>query len=100
MKAMIIQPMNGRQRDQIRFAKQRAIKILEKEGYEVVDTLFEEGLYDNVTHSSVAYLAESIKCMAEVQLVYACTGWEQARGCQIEHRIAKDYGIPIQYEGR
>lgn len=98
-RAMIIQPMAGRQRDQIKFAKAKATRALERDGYEVVNTLFGDDLGDKVSNSSVAYLAESIRCMADVHLVYVCSGWEQARGCRIEHQIAKDYGIEVRYEG-
>lgn len=29
---------------------------------------------------------------------YFCRGWEQARGCRIEHEAAKSYGLEIIYE--
>ena len=41
----------------------------------------------------------SIAIMAKCNAVYFCRGWETARGCKIEHEIAKNYGLSIIYEG-
>ena len=30
--------------------------------------------------------------MSECDTVYFCKGWENARGCKIEHEVAKSYG--------
>ena len=43
-------------------------------------------------------LAHSIQCLADADIVYFAEGWENARGCKIEHEIAKQYGIEIKEE--
>lgn len=41
------------------------------------------------------YLGKSVQMMSEADLAYFCPGWDQYRGCSIEHRICLDYGIEI-----
>lgn len=40
----------------------------------------------------VWYLGESIKRLAEADLVFFVNDWRNFRGCSIEHQIAKAYG--------
>ena len=36
--------------------------------------------------------------MSRCNAVYFCKGWENARGCKIEHDAAVAYGLKIIYE--
>ena len=38
------------------------------------------------------YLAKSIEFIANVDGVVFMPGWENARGCRIEHQVAEEYG--------
>lgn len=75
-------------------------------GYdEVVNTFFDdESCSDEnlkkagVIQIPVYFIAESLKSMSLCDAVYFCKGWENARGCRIEHEIAKQYGLLIIYE--
>ena len=42
-------------------------------------------------------LGKSISLMSEADLVVFAPGWENARGCRIEHEVAKEYGIQVSY---
>lgn len=104
-KAMISQPMNGLSDEEIKETREKAIKDLEEQGYEVVDTFFEDFKdpkedAEEIKHIPVAYLAKSIAKMAEVDAVYFCFGWSGARGCVIEHKIAVEYGIETLYSNK
>lgn len=92
MKIMISQPMMGKSNKQIRKERESLIKTLESEGHQVVDTVLDisDGL------SPVYYLGESIKKMSEADAVVFMPGWENARGCRIEHEIALEYGKYIR----
>ena len=46
----------------------------------------------------LCFLAKSLECMSACHAVYFCRGWENARGCRIEHEAAKAYGLTIIYE--
>ena len=90
-KLFISLPMAGLSQDEIKKAfteaKAEAERIMGFE-MEVLDTLFDlpEG-----THPLV-YLGESIRKMAEANVVYFHIGWKQARGCFVEHIAAMKYG--------
>jgi hypothetical protein len=104
-KAMLSQPMAGKTDPEIIETRERAIKTLESMGYEVVNTLFTDEWYskENMTARGVVqiplcFLAKSLENMSLCHAAYFCKGWEQARGCRIEHEAAKAYGLDIIYE--
>ena len=94
MKIMISQPMRGKTEEQIRSEREELVRQLEKQGHEVIDTVLD--LSEGKT--PVHYLAKSIELLAEVDAVVFMKGWENARGCRIEHEAAKAYGVEIIYE--
>lgn len=96
MKVMISQPMRGKTNDEIKKEREILVKELEKEGHEIVDTVisdFVEGEGDNY---AIRCLAKSIEFIADVDAVVFMEGWETARGCVIEHEVAKKYGKYIR----
>ena len=104
-KVMISQPMAGKTDEEIKTAREAATKILEKNGYEVVNTLFDgetftqESLKEQgVVQSPLYFLAKSLEKMSECNAVYFCAGWDEARGCKIEHNAAVEYGLDVIYE--
>lgn len=104
-KAMLSQPMHGIDRDEIVAARNRAIEALEGQGYKVVNTLFMDEFYSpeqmtarGVENVPLCYLAKSLESMSKCHVAYFCRGWENARGCRIEHEAAKAYGLEILYE--
>jgi hypothetical protein len=42
---------------------------------------------------ALEYLGESIKLLAKADIAYFASGWNDARGCCIEHECAEKYGI-------
>lgn len=104
-KAMISQPMNGKTDKEIVETKERATKFLESEGYEVVNTYFRDDFYidavlktNGIRNKPLWYLAKSLGKMSLCDAVYFCKGWEDTRGCKIEHETAVAYGMDIIYE--
>lgn len=105
MKAMLSQPMAGKSVEEIWATRERAFNALESAGYEVVNTLFTDEWYSRenmkkrgVVQIPLCFLAKSIENMSLCHAAYFCKGWEKARGCRIEHEIAKAYGLEIIYE--
>lgn len=103
-KAMLSQPMAGKTDEEIIATRERAIKALEAQGYTVVNTLFADEWYSRekmtergVVQIPVCFLAKSLENMSLCHAVYFCEGWEHARGCKIEHDVAKAYGLDIIY---
>lgn len=104
-KAMLSQPMAGKTDDEIREAREKAITALEKEGCEIVNTLFTDEWYSKesmeergVIQIPLCFLAKSLENMSKCHVAYFCKGWENARGCRIEHDAAVAYGLEIIYE--
>lgn len=105
MKAMLSQPMAGKSEEEIVATRERAVKVLESKGYEIVNTLFTDEWYsqENIKNLGVVqiplcFLAKSLERMSLCHAAYFCKGWEKARGCRIEHEAAKEYGLTILYE--
>ena len=105
MKAMLSQPMAGKSDEEIINTRNRAIDALTERGYEIVNTLFTDEWYSqktmkerDVENIPLCFLAKSLENMSLCHAAYFCKGWEEARGCRIEHEAAKVYGLKIIYE--
>ena len=94
MKIMISQPMRGKTEQQIKEERKELVKRLEEEGYEVLNTVFEDFTEDK---TPIYYLAKSIEFLDKADSVLFMKGWEKARGCKIEHQVACEYGKDIKY---
>ena len=88
-KVMISQPMRGKTEKQIEDERKYLVQELEAQGYEVIDTVIKD--FD-CRKSPIAYLAKSIEFLDGADGVYFMKGWENSRGCVIEHEIARKYG--------
>ena len=104
-KAMLSQPMAGKTEKEIVETRERAIAALKERGYEIVNTLFTDEWYSNETMKArgvvqipLCFLAKSLENMSLCHAAYFCAGWENARGCRIEHEAAKAYGLEVIYE--
>lgn len=105
MKAMLSQPMAGKTEEEIIATRERAIAALKKRGYEIINTLFTDEWYSKesmkergVENIPLCFLAKSLENMSLCHAAYFCKGWENARGCKVEHEAAKAYGLTIIYE--
>lgn len=104
-KIMISQPMNGFTEEQITNAQNKFLEYAKKENLEVVNTYFQDDRYSqdfmssrDVVQIPVYFLAKSLEYMSKCSIVYFAKGWENARGCKIEHEVALQYGMEIIYE--
>lgn len=96
MKVMISQPMNGKTEEQIKKEREEIIEKFSKLHIEVKDTIFTEEAPKDC-NVAVYYLGKSISAMKDIDAIYMCDGWREARGCIIEHEVATKYGIKILY---
>ena len=96
-KVFISQPMNGLSDLQISKDKARVIEGLYNKGYKsnemtIIDTYIEENAPDNV-NNGLWYLGKSLELLADADIAVFAKGWRNARGCLIEFKCAKEYGI-------
>lgn len=100
-KVMISIPMAGRTEDEIQNEMTKIAEMLEELGYEVVDTFFknewEETKAELSKNKPVYFLAKSIEALSKCDAIYMAYGWEKARGCRVEHKVAYLYGLNILY---
>ena len=91
---MISQPMKGKTKEQINAEREAIVKKLEAEGNTVLDTVFADSP-EEAQNKPVWYFSKAIEAMSTVDAVYFMPGWEEARGCKLEHQIAEAYGVKI-----
>ena len=77
-KLFLSQPMKGKPNDIIKKEREEIIekvKVSINEPFEIMDTVFEDA-----------------------DVIYFADGWEDARGCVIEHECAIRYGLNIIHD--
>ena len=96
-KVFISQPMKGKTAQEILEERANAFSLIKScnPGYELINTFIDDDLDEN--HAGLKYLAKSIEMLDEAAGVWMLKGWEEAKGCRIEHECAKAYGIPVYY---
>lgn len=96
-KIMISIPMGNRTKEEV--VKQMSIiaKHLTDAGNEVIDSFFDCHECPSVKHQDIYCLAKSLELMANCDAVYFAAGWENARGCLIEHEVAEKYRLHRYY---
>ena len=92
MQVFISMPMNGLDESEIVARRDKIFAEIDSLSHGKVE------LIDSILHfegkNSVYYLAKSMELLSEADLVVFDTGWEHARGCQIEHLVCEEYDIP------
>ena len=94
-KLFISQPMNGLSDEQVLQERGAAIskaKALLGEDVAPLETFFDDF---GPAAKPLDYLARSIEFLAKADVAIFAPGWQNARGCRIEHQCAEDYGIPV-----
>jgi hypothetical protein len=89
-KLFISQPMVDKTEEEILTEREVAILEAQKllnEDVELIDS------YCNEELTPLGYLAYSIKCLAGADVAYFAKGWQDYRGCKIEHECALQYGV-------
>lgn len=89
IKLFISQPVRGKSDEEIIAERNRIVHQVEDdfdEPVELVDSFFRE------PEEPLKMLGRSIQLMADADMVFCAKGWEEARGCRIEHDCAIDYG--------
>lgn len=94
MKRLFIsQPMRGKTDDEILQERNNAISIatgLVGEEVEVIDSFFQDAPVDA---KPLWFLGKSLELLSTADIAYFAPGWEEARGCKIEHECAVEYNI-------
>lgn len=95
-KLFISQPMNGKTDGEIKAERAEIVKrVTERFGeVEVIDSFIEGNAPENA-NSGLWYLGKSLELLSSAECAYFAEGWQNYRGCKIEHECAVQYGIDI-----
>ena len=99
-KLFISPPMKGKTDEEILREREQAVREAEKylkengmqEGVQVIDSFFQSA---PVGARPLWFLGKSLELLSTADLVYFAKGWEEARGCRIEHMCAVQYELQI-----
>ena len=94
-KVFISQPMNGKTNEEIEAVREKAIASATDmlgESVEVIDSFFKDAPHDA---KPLWFLGKSLELLSNADVAYFAKGWENARGCRIEHECAIEYGIDL-----
>ena len=97
-KLFISQPMRGLKDEEILKAREEIRKKAEKEigePVELIDSFIKDYPREINKHVPVFYLGKSIQLLSQADIAYFGGDWRNARGCLIEHEVARQYGIKI-----
>ena len=92
-KLFISQPMRGKTDEEILMERKKAVMhVMEVLGepVEVIDSFFQSAPADA---RPLWFLGKSLELLATADVAYFVEGWQDARGCRIEHECAKEYDI-------
>ena len=93
MKLFISQPMRGKTDAQILQERHKAIACAQRllgDEVEVIDSFFQSAPAEA---SPLWFLGKSLELLSTADVAYFAEGWQEARGCRIEHECAVQYGI-------
>ena len=96
-KVFISQGMNGKTEKAIKSERAYLKNVAESaliDKVKVIDSYIEENAPKN-TKQALWYLGESLKLMADADVVIFAKDWQEYRGCKIEHEAALAYGITV-----
>lgn len=85
--------MKGKSDEDILKERDRAIRKAEAivgEPIEVIDSFFQNAPADA---RPLWFLGKSLELLSTADVAYFAPGWDEARGCKIEHMCAVEYGI-------
>ena len=94
-KLFISQPMNGKNNEEILAVREDAIKSVEHllgEPVVAIDSFFQDAPHDA---KPLWFLGKSLELLSTADIVFFAKGWQDARGCKIEHQCAVSYGMSI-----
>lgn len=92
MKIFISQPMRGRSDKEIQSERAEMMDAVKRQygDVEELDTFF-----SNHEWGPLMCLAKSIEALSQADAAVFAPGWQNARGCRIEHQCCVDYVVPI-----
>ena len=99
-KLFVSMPMGGMTDEEIKdklLVHKMNLERLMSTKFELINTCITE-IPEDMPNVDVWYIGKSLVLMGQADLVYFVKGWADARGCTIEHEVAKRYNVKCVYE--
>lgn len=97
-KVFVSQPMRGVSEEDIEAQRARILASAVTYFGEPVGEIPKADPAQLVGRHPAYSLGLSLQLMSGADLVIFADGWDDARGCQIEHEVCVQYDIPYKYE--
>ena len=98
VKFFISQPMKDKTNQEIEQERKEIIekirKYFGKIKIEVIDSFIKDAPHDA---KPLWFLGKSLELLSNANVIVLGKGWENSRGCRIEHECAVQYGISVIY---
>ena len=96
VKIFISQPMKDKTNQEIEQERKKIIEKVRKYfgEIEVIDSFFKDAPHDA---RPLWFLGKSLELLSNANIIVLGKGWENSRGCRIEHECAVQYGISVIY---
>lgn len=94
-KIFISQPMKGKTNEEIESERKKIKEALDERygaDYEIIDSFFKDA---PVEAKPLWFLGKSLELLSTADIAVFALGWNEARGCIIEHECCIQYGIAI-----
>lgn len=97
-KVFISQPMRDKTNEEILAVREEALEkakyYLNTNDVELIDSFFQDAPHEA---KPLWYLGKSLELLSEADVVVFASGWNEYRGCRIEHLCCSEYGINTLY---
>jgi hypothetical protein len=88
--------MNGRSNVEIEEERERILTDIKHsfgiDNAEILPSFFKDAPHDA---NPIWFLGKSLEVLSLADIVVFAKGWNDARGCKIEHTVAKEYGKKV-----
>ena len=96
IKVFISQPMKDKTNQEIEKERAEIKEMLDakwgEDGYEIIDSFFKDAPHDT---KPLWFLGKSFELLSTADVAIFAKGWNNARGCIMEHRACEEYKITI-----
>ena len=96
VKVFISQPMANKTNEEIENERKEIKKILDEkygeDGYEIIDSFFKDAPHNA---KPLWFLGKSFELLSTADVAVFASGWNNARGCVMEHLACENYKIAI-----
>lgn len=95
MRVYISGPITGHERTLVRERFADAAAFMLKRGHSVINPMDIAGW--GLSWRVYMAIAKVILASKEIDVIYMMPGWSWSKGCKLELKWAKEYGIPVKF---